>query len=194
MNAEALDAIYLTEKEYLELEANSPVKHEYLDGFVYAMGGGTLSHDILQNNLAEILPAQLRPAGCRAFGPDYAVRLTAEGNKDTRYYYPDKIISCDATDWRSTWMERPGVIFEILSGSTRQVDGREKRAAYLKLPSLQAYIRIEQDEPLVIVEFRTGEGWHQALVQGLDAVISLEKPAIRIPMAELYRDVPLLRD
>ena len=80
-------------------------------------------------------------------------------------------------------------MFEVLSESTRQIDEREKRAAYLGLGSLEAYVQIEQDRPEVVVERRTIEGWQRERFTGLDAIIRLPTLAIELPLAELYERV-----
>lgn len=125
-------------------------------------------------------------------GPEYALRLPAQlpGAK-SYYYYPDKMISCDLDDRQPLWMERPSVIFEVASESTRQIDEREKRAAYLQLPTLQAYIRLEQDEALADVDYRSPKGWQQMQVRGLNATIVLTSPPLDLPMRDLYRDVQI---
>ena len=97
------------------------------------------------------------------------------------------MVSCDPTDSAEQgWCERPAALFEITSESTRQIDEREKRTAYLQLPSLEAYVRIEQERAEVVVERRTLEGWMMERVIGLEGVVQLPTIDIELPLAELY--------
>ena len=108
------------------------------------------------------------------------------------YYYPDAMIACDPTDTGHGWRERPAVLFEIASESTRQIDEREKRSAYLQLSSLEAYVRIEQDRPEVVLEHRTLEGWRLERLVGLAATVRLPSIGIELPFAELYEGMVFL--
>ncbi len=83
----------------------------------------------------------------------------------------------------------PAAFFEIISEDTRRVDEREKRVPYLQLPSLQAYVRIEQARPEVVVDRRTPEGWKSERVSGLDAVVRLPELGIELPLGELFERV-----
>ncbi len=105
------------------------------------------------------------------------------------FYYPDAMIACNPADVGHGWREQPAALFEIVSESTRQVDEREKRSTYLQLPSLEAYVRIEQGRPEAVVELRTLEGWKRERVFGLDGIIRLPTLEIELPLAELYERV-----
>ena len=99
------------------------------------------------------------------------------------------MIGCDPTDGGNGWRERPAAIFEILSESTRHTDEREKRLAYLALPSLLAYVRIEQDRPEVAIEQCVPDGgWRVERVRGLNAVARLPGTLgmVELPLAVLY--------
>ena len=80
----------MTLEEYLELEENSPIKHEYLDGHVYAMAGGTLDHGAIATNIITLLRSHLRGGPCRVYNSDVKVRI---GHR--RFVYPDVSVSCD---------------------------------------------------------------------------------------------------
>src|SRR5579862_4545345 len=144
-------------EEYLAGEPLSEIKHEYLGGTIYAMAGASEAHNIIAANLLAALVYRLRGKPCRAFGADMKVRLNPLG--ETYFYYPDAIIVCDPTDAGRNWRERPAALFEIISESTRRIDEREKRLSYLQLPSLQAYVRLEQIRAEVVVDLRTERGW-----------------------------------
>ncbi|MBV9656716.1 MAG: Uma2 family endonuclease [Verrucomicrobia bacterium] len=186
------DGCYLTVEEYLASEPLSEVKREYLGGQVYAMAGASDPHNIIASNLAGMLYNCLRGQQCRPFGSDMRLRLQQPGG--TYFYYPDAMIACDPTDVGKGWRERPAALFEILSDSTRQIDAREKRAAYLGLGSLDAYVRIEQARAEVIVERRTSNGgWQMERHLGVAATVRLpgKLGMIELPLAELYEGVTL---
>jgi Uma2 family endonuclease len=174
----------VTVEEYLEGELRSETKHEYLGGLVYAMAGASEEHNVIAANLLGMLHAQLRGKPCQPFGSDMKVRLHTLG--DTYFYYPDAMVACDPADSGHGWREHPAVLFEILSDDTRRLDEREKRFAYLQIPHLQAYVRIEQTSPEAIVERRISGAWQSEKLTGLDAIIALPEIGIRLPLAELY--------
>jgi len=170
--------------EYLSGELRSETKHEYLGGIVYAMAGASEEHNVIAANLVGMLHAQLRGKPCQPFGSDMKVRIETLG--DTYFYYPDAMIACDPSDSGHGWRERPSVLFEIISEETRRLDEREKRFAYLQIPSLKAYIRIEQSSAEMIVERRTPGGWKAEKYAGLEAVPELPEMSLRLPLAEVY--------
>jgi len=174
----------VTVEEYLEGEMRADTKHEYLGGLVYAMAGASEAHNVIAINLTAMLHAQLRGKACQPFGSDMKVRLQTLG--DTYFYYPDAMVACDPSDSGHGWRERPTVLFEILSEDTRRLDEREKRFAYLQIPSLQAYVRIEQTGPEAIVERRASGTWESQRLFGLDAILHLPEIGASLPLAELY--------
>ena len=185
--ANLLSEQYMTVEEYLTFEEESQVKHEYLGGVVYAMSGASNAHNTIEVNLNGMLYNRLRGRPCRPFGSNMKVRLQPQLSGRIYFYYPDAMIACDPTDSAGHgWRERPATLFEIMSPSTRHIDTREKRLAYLQLPSLEAYVRFEQKRPEAIVERRTLEGWKLEKIVGLDGVIHLPTLDIELPLAELY--------
>ena len=174
----------VTVEEYLEGELRAETKHEYLGGFVYAMAGASEEHNIIAANLMGMLHAQLRGKPCQPFGSDMKVRLRTLG--DTYFYYPDAMVACDPADSGHGWRERPTVLFEILSGETRRLDQCEKRFAYLHIPDLQAYVRIEQAGPEAVVERRVAGSWKSERFTGIEAILGLPEAGVYLPLAELY--------
>lgn len=187
MNALAGHLPEFTVEQYLADEVLSDVKREYLGGVVYAMAGASEPHNRIATRLLSMLDARLRGKPCEPFGSDMKVRLRPLDS--TYFYYPDAMVVCDPTDSGHGWRERPVALFEIISEDTRRVDEREKRVPYLQLPSLQAYVRIEQDRPEVVVDRRTPDGWKCERVTGLDAVVRLPELEIELPLAELFERV-----
>jgi Uma2 family endonuclease len=177
----------LSVEEYLAAEELSQTKHEYLGGFVYAMAGASISHIRIARNLALILHPQLRGGKCEFFGSDLKLKFTVE--EAQYFYYPDGMICCDPAALGKDVCERPSVVFEITSDSTRATDEREKRGAYHKLGSVLSYVRIEQDQPAIIVEIRAEDGWKRTRHSGLKDIAEIGLGELKLPLAELYEDV-----
>ena len=177
---------WVSVEEYLATEPFSLERREYLAGLIYGMAGASEEHHTIAMNLYRMLGTQLRGRVCQPFGSEMKLRLRRQAG--FYFYYPDAMISCDPTDSPSRpWKERPTALFEILSTSTRSNDEREKRMAHLELPSLQAYVRIEQERPDVAVDGRNADGdWQLGRFAGLDAVATLPALKMELPLAELY--------
>ena len=176
-------------KEYLASEEMSETKREYLGGAIYAMAGPSDSHNRIVFNLGRLLGNQLQGRRCEGFGSDMRLRLHRASPDSVYFYYPDAMIVCNPAGAGDGWREQPAVLFEIISESTRQIDEREKRSAHLQIPSLEAYVRLEQGPPEAVVEFRTLEGWKRERVVGMDGVIRLPTLEVELPLAELYERV-----
>jgi len=183
MTAIAASQGLLTVEEFLAAEPRYSEKHEYLGGMVYAMAGASTPHNVISTNLITALGSRLRGRRCQVFGPDMKLRLLLSGS--TYFYYPDAMVVCGNAGIGASWCDEPSVIFEILSESTRSIDEREKRIAYLSLPSLDAYVRIEQERQEVVIEYREPEGWRREVLRG-DAILLLPTVEVEIPVTELY--------
>ncbi|RZK15358.1 MAG: Uma2 family endonuclease, partial [Flavobacterium sp.] len=129
---------YISEQEYLEGELLTDIKHEYIEGEVYAMAGAHRNHVRLSDNVLGILLAHLKGKPCQPFGSDMKVKV------GKNYFYPDVIVDC-SDDEHDYYTKFPTIIVEVLSKSTRQKDKTLKRDLYLTIPTLQEYIMIEQD-------------------------------------------------
>jgi Uma2 family endonuclease len=178
---------WITPEEYLASEMDSPVKHEYWNGEIYAMVGGTNTHQLISGNIYSTLDQLLRDKPCRPISSDIKIRIK-EG-KGFRYYYPDGGIICDENPRTDHFQDKPVVIFEVLSVSTRRADLGEKRLGYQSIPSLQSYLLVEQDQPAVIHYQRTKTGFRRTVVSGLEAELTIAAQAITLPLAEVYRRV-----
>lgn len=146
---------HLSAEEYLELETNSSSKHEYVDGEVFAMAGGTQAHSLLSTNICSVLKAQLKGSNCRVHGSDLLVRIDATNS----FYYPGAMIDCGEYDRNSTFTKTPAVIFEVVSRSTAVSDRREKLVAYKRIPSLCAYVIVQQTRKQVRIYQRDEHDW-----------------------------------
>ena len=178
---------YMTVEDYLAGELASDVKHEYLGGTVYMMAGGRNVHHRIASNFQGLMHHRLRGKPYESFNSDTKVRIRFPTH--TRFYYPDGMVVCEPNPADDTFQDRPAVIAEVLSDSTRRLDEGEKRDAYLTIPSLKAYLLIDPDRPRVLVYRRGERGFEPELRDGLDAVIPLPEVDIELPLTELYERV-----
>jgi Uma2 family endonuclease len=174
--------------DYLAGEEVSEVKHEYLGGIVHAMAGATNRHNIVSGNAFGLLFGQLRGKSCQPFNSDTKIRI--QFPDQTRFYYPDGMVVCAPNPTSDRFQDRPVVVIEVLSDSTRRTDLGEKLEAYLTIPSLGVLVYVEPESPFVTVHRRRASGGfaieHHA---GLDAVIPLPEIEAQLPLADLYERV-----
>ena len=180
-----------TPEEYLALERPSEIRHEYLDGTVYAMAGETPEHSLVCFNLGGIMHAQLKGKPCRGFSPNIKVRTDQSG----LFAYPDLTIVCGEPlyhDNHRDILTNPTVIFEVLSRSTAAYDRGEKSLRYrIHLSSLKDFILVAQDKPHLEHYSRQQDGtWAYTEINGLDSSIVLNSIECQLSLAELYAGIP----
>jgi len=148
---------HITEDEYLQGELISETKHEYIDGYVYAMTGATTKHNLISKNVLYGLENSLREkkSPCDVFPSDMKVKIS---DATTSFFYPDVMVVCEQNKGDDYYQTSPAIIVEVLSKSTRKKDLASKRLYYFNIPSLEEYVVIEQDICQVIV-FRKNDGW-----------------------------------
>ena len=154
----AIRATQMTYAEYLAFEEASETKHEYVNGEVYAMAGGSLEHARLAAELIFRLREKFGPDGCRVFGSD--LRLRVEATK--RSAYPDVTVVCGDPEMSlvdADAVTNPTVLIEVLSPSTETTDRIEKWAHYRRIPSLRAYVLVSQSEQRIEAYRRDGARW-----------------------------------
>lgn len=126
-------------EDYLASELVSPIKHEYIDGYVYAMSGARNVHNDIAVNIVSGLHFQLRGKPCKPCNSDTKVRIPRPTKE--RFFYPDAFVVCKPSPPELSYQERPVVSFEVISESTRRTDEWEKKEGYLALPSLCVCLR-----------------------------------------------------
>lgn len=149
----------ITVEEYLRLEAESAVRHEYVGGERYALAGSSTRHNLIAGNLLVHLRAAARGRSCRVYMSDVKLRA------GSAFYYPDVMIDCAPGEPPALVIQSPCVVIEVSSPSTALIDRREKLAAYRSLPSLRAYLIVDQDRRHVTRHWRDVDGtWVHASV------------------------------
>jgi Uma2 family endonuclease len=174
-------------EDYLEFERFQTERHEFLDGSVYAMAGESPNHSTICFNLNTIIGLQLRGKSCRGFSPNMKVATGESG----LFSYPDLAIVCGEPkfhDNKKDVLTNPFVIFEVLSPSTENYDRGEKFLRYTnQIETLQHYVLISQDKPLIEFFSKTDNGgWEKTEVAGLDSVLRIDSIECEINFNELY--------
>lgn len=173
--------------DYLAAEELADTKSEYIDGWVRAMSGATNRHNTVKMNCTLSIGAKLKGKKCRPFDSDTKVRIRHQSG--TRFYYPDLQVICESNAPTDVFQDQPVLIIEVLSPSTRAYDLDEKLNAYLKIPSLECYIILEQHIPFAIVMRRTVNGFLRETYEGIDAKIGLPFIDCALPMRDVYEGV-----
>jgi len=177
-------------EDYLAGELVSPIKHEYLGGIVYAMAGARNAHNLIAGNALGRLWSRLRGKPCQPFNSDTKVRIRLPAH--IRFYYPDLSVVCRPNPQSDSFQDDPIAVFEVLSRSTRRIDGGEKKDAYLTIPSLGIYGLVEQEMAVVVAFRRTERGFVREVYEGLEAVLPLPELGTNLPLAELYEGVEFI--
>jgi Uma2 family endonuclease len=182
----ALKSPQVSVEDYLAGELDSEVKHEYLGGYVYAMAGARIIHDRIAGNVFATLHSKLRGRPCKPYTSDMKIRVKLPTH--VRFYYPDVSVVCNSNPPEDTFQDQPVVVVEILSRKTRRNDQGEKKDAYLTIPSLGAYLLIEQEFASVTVFRRTGteQGFISEAFNDMSEVISIPEVGAELPLAAVY--------
>ena len=173
-----------TVAEYLALENEGEVRHEYIDGELFAMVGASRAHNLLATNLTIALGNHLEGTPCRVTQSDMKVWIEAANC----FYYPDLMVCCEPVeDEPDDYYEtRPRLIVEIQSPSTAQRDASEKRLNYQTLASLQEYLLLAQDQPAATLYRRQDTDWLRIELTA-DDELELAGLDFRQPLRALYR-------
>ena len=174
---------YISEETYLEDEKMRDIKHEYVDGEIFAMAGASISHQRIISNLVINIGTHLKHSPCEVFSSDIKVR--ADSGK--KYFYPDALVVCQNDDKDAYYTESPRIIVEVLSNSTRKFDKNLKRHIYQAIPTLEEYVLIEQDRVEIEIS-RRSTNW-QPVFYFIDDDITFESIDLTLPVLELYQRV-----
>jgi Uma2 family endonuclease len=175
----------LTPAEYLQHEARSAIKHEYVNGETYAMAGAKRRHNLIATNIASHAWNAATGRDCQVFGSDMKVYIQAHNS----FYYPDVSVCCDPTDREELFLSRPCFIAEVLSPSTASVDRREKRASYTTLESLREYAIVDQDRMRVELYRREHNGWQGYVLNQSNDIIESTCLNLHLTLTQIYQGV-----
>lgn len=172
----------LTFDELEAIEDRDGLRYELWDGQLVAMTGGTLAHNLIALGLQGVIKPQLKPP-CVVAVADVGLRLSPGANSNKAY--PDVMVVCNPDP--GFHQTSPILVAEVLSDSSVQRDRVKKRTAYAGIEALQVYLILSQTALEVEVYCRMS-GWQQQIYQGIDAIIELDAPALRLSLAEIYAD------
>jgi Uma2 family endonuclease len=179
----------MTEEEYLAFERASPEKHEFADGEIFAMSGGTGDHSAIAANLIREIGNALFGLKCRVLTSDMRIRIPATG----RYVYPDASVVCSGPEYvddKRDTLVNPQVVIEVLSESSEAYDRGDKFAQYQTIPSLAQYVIASQTKPRIEVFTRQDDdgGW-LLRTYGPGDQVALSSVGCVIEVDRVYTDV-----
>lgn len=178
---------HYTYDEYLAYERASELKHEFVDGEIYAMAGGSLRHSALASRISAALESA-RPPRSIAFQSDMRLRVLATG----RAAYPDASMVCgpielDPADPSGTTITNPSLLVEVLSPSTEEVDRGSKLEDYPRVSSLAEYVLVSQYPRIEIYRRLPSGTWEYRDVR--EGTVTLASGAT-LDVAALYANLP----
>jgi Uma2 family endonuclease len=180
------DFPHFTPAEYLEWEENQEFRHEFVDGEVYAMTGGTINHSAIAVNTIATLKNYLRGSGCQVLNSDAKVQ-TIESNS---YCYPDVSVTCDARDRNADlFISHPCLIIEVLSPSTEAYDRGDKFRLYRRSPDLQEYVLVSTNEICLDVYQRNDRNRWELMSYGVGDAVELKSINCTFPIEQVYEDI-----
>ncbi len=170
---------------YMDGENLSTIKHEYLDGEVYAMAGASDRHNRIAGNFYNYLDNHLADDPCEPFISDMKVQAG-----ETTFYYPDVMVACDGINADPYYRKQPRLIIEVTSPSTENIDRSEKLLAYKQIKSLKEYVLVSQDSVRIDIYRRMrGERWQLEILTDIKEELKLDSINLRLSVAAIYRRV-----
>ena len=176
---------YITPEAYLEAERTRQHKHEYLSGVEYQRAGASVGHNRIAGNVFAELRSQLLRGPCEAFSADLQVRIRT--NTAEFYYYPDVTVDCSGAANTALFAEQPRVIFEVLSPETERIDRGEKLRNCQALPSLDAYVLVDQQRVAVTMYRRHEGGWAREVLTETSETLDLPTIGCALALSAIYQ-------
>lgn len=177
--------------EYRRLEESATERHEYHDGKIVAMTGGTLEHSVISGNIYAFLRAALKNTQFKSFNSDLRVWIP----RYQRGVYPDVMVIQGVpqfNDDRRDEITNPKLIVEVLSLSTEAHDRGDKFLYYRSIPEFSEYLLVNQYQPWVDHYIKTERGeWMMRSYQGIDSMIELSTVDQQLSLTDVYEDVEL---
>lgn len=188
----------LTDDEYLAIERKAELRHQFYDGVMYAMSGGSPAHAFIVASLARELGMALKRGPCKLAIADLRVRVSRGG----LYTYPDLTVTCDEpryADGLKDTLTNPTLLIEVLSPTTEAYDRGFKFEQYRSIESLREYVLVSQTRPHIeIFRRQPANEWLLSEFTGMDATCHFDSVGCSIPLAEIYdkidfeENVPLI--
>lgn len=192
MNYPLLKPMPLSVAEFREIELNAPEEErwELIDGLIVkSMAGGTIRHNVIVQNIASCIRAELRRRGsvCRPYTEN--VRLDSEAGPLSTL--PDVVVSCDPYRGSATTVENAVAVFEVHSTASRMRDRSVKLEAYMRIQSVQTIVLVEQIAMSVVTFTRSGKTWIREELTNTSDRVTLAGLDLDVPVVEIYEEVEL---
>ena len=180
----------LSVEQYLAWEEDNLEKHEYIDGDARCMAGANRRHIGMVWNIANCIGSQIDESRCSVLIAEMKVK--SAGPRGIYYLYPDICFVCGEERYESASevvLLNPDVVVEVTSAATRGYDRSEKRDLYFAIPSIQAYLIIDQHQIHAELHTRRRLDWQIESFSSLDDIISLPIMDCSLPLARAYRGI-----
>ena len=179
----------MTIDEYLEFEEHADVKHEFIDGEMFLMAGGSINHNQIAVNTIINLGNKLKDKPCRVLNSDMRLHI----DMFDLFTYPDVMVICGKPELyadRNDTVTNPVLIVEVLSPSTRNYDRSSKFTYYRSIPTLKEYVMIDQNKYHVEYyrKLKTGE-WLLSDHDSIESAFTLQSLEIELSLKDLYQQV-----
>ncbi|NBD32681.1 MAG: Uma2 family endonuclease [Cyanobacteria bacterium] len=178
-----------TPEEYLEFEAKAEVRHEFINGEVVPMAGGTTKHNVITGNIYIALRLALKDRNA----PVYMENVKLWIPSVNIFTYPDvMVLAGDPVYYGEgqTTVTNPVVIIEVLSDSTRNYDQGEKFSFDRTFKTLQEYVLVDPDKSVVMVYRRgTAKEWSLHILDDSTDVLQLETVGVEVPLSVIYEGI-----
>ena len=179
--------------DYRRLEETATERHEYRDGEIVEVSGGTLEHSAIAGNFYALLKSALKETQFKPYNSDLRIWIPRYG----RGVYPDVVViegEAQFNDNRRDEIVNPALVVEVLSNSTEAYDRGDKFKYYRSIPEFREYVTVDQYQPWVECYTRTGEGdWLMRSYEGMNALLKLRTIDLEIAIADIYEDISFVR-
>ncbi len=175
-----------TTVEYFAWEERQLCRHEYIDGEVYAMSGGTINHSEISGNFLFMLKGYLEDSGCKTLNSDARVNIVETND----YTYPDVSVTCDQRDrTQSQYITYPCLVAKILSDSTEAYDRGNKFFRYRRNPCLRDYVLISSQEIAIDLYRKNDVGEWIIINYRAGDLVELHSVDFSFPIERVYRGI-----
>ena len=175
-----------TPEEYFAWEEQQLHRHEYIDGEVYAMSGGTINHSDIAMNFGTMLKNHLRGSGCKTLNSDARVNILESNN----YIYPDLSVTCDERDKTTPqYIKYPCLVVEVLSPSTEAYDRGNKFKLYRRNPCLKDYVLVDSNKMAIDLYRKDESGNWYIINYEPGESIDLKSVNLTFRIEQVYEDV-----
>lgn len=182
----ATEPTFMTLEEFFEFEERSEIRHEYVDGVVFAMTNPSVVHERIRHRLVVAFDKHLGRGACQVFSS--GTRLLIQNEASRIGYLPDVMVDCDRDTWGKNFVRNPKLIIEVLSASTHLTDRREKLHNYRLTDSVQEYVLAAQNERKLTI-FRRADGWRPEVCARAQGTAEFRSIGLPLPLKEVYDDI-----